>query len=188
MRDAGCIYLITGIMAAGKSTVAQALAERLPRSVHLRGDMFRRMIVNGQEEITADNWAAAEAQLHLRQDIAVRVARAYADQGYAVCYQDVIIGADLSRVIGLLEPEQYPLHVVVLAPAPEIALQRDGERAKTGYGDWTPEDLDRSLRSETLHVGLWLDTSRLSVDATVQAILDRQSEARVTALAIEGDT
>ena len=42
------IFLITGLMASGKSTVAQVLAERLPRSVHLRGDAFRRMIVNGQ--------------------------------------------------------------------------------------------------------------------------------------------
>ena len=29
-----CIILITGPMAAGKSTVAQAVAERLPQSVH----------------------------------------------------------------------------------------------------------------------------------------------------------
>ena len=42
------LILITGIMAAGKSTVAQHLAERLPNSVHLRGDVFRRMMVNGR--------------------------------------------------------------------------------------------------------------------------------------------
>ncbi|WP_228782140.1 hypothetical protein [Nocardia abscessus] len=28
------VYLVTGIQAAGKSIVAQALAERLPRSAH----------------------------------------------------------------------------------------------------------------------------------------------------------
>lgn len=36
-RRAGGVTLITGVMAAGKSTVVQALAERLPRSVHVRG-------------------------------------------------------------------------------------------------------------------------------------------------------
>jgi uridine kinase len=41
------IILITGIQAAGKSTIAQMLAERLPRSVHVRGDLFRRMVING---------------------------------------------------------------------------------------------------------------------------------------------
>ncbi len=35
---------MTGISASGKSTVAQALAERLPRSAHVRGDTYRRMI------------------------------------------------------------------------------------------------------------------------------------------------
>ncbi|MFD9885204.1 AAA family ATPase, partial [Streptomyces alboflavus] len=44
------VIVITGIMAAGKSTVAQALAERLPRAAHVRGDVFRRMIVSGRQE------------------------------------------------------------------------------------------------------------------------------------------
>ena len=48
------LTLITGIMAAGKSTVAQALAQRFERGVHLRGDTFRRAIVAGQAEMTAD--------------------------------------------------------------------------------------------------------------------------------------
>ena len=38
------IIVITGVMAAGKSTVAQLLAESLDESVHLRGDIFRRLI------------------------------------------------------------------------------------------------------------------------------------------------
>ena len=46
------VIVITGIMAAGKSTVAQILAERLPRSVHVRGDVFRRMIISGRAEPT----------------------------------------------------------------------------------------------------------------------------------------
>ena len=41
------VILVTGIQASGKSTIAQLLAERLPQSVHVRGDLFRRMIVNG---------------------------------------------------------------------------------------------------------------------------------------------
>ena len=45
------VILITGIQAAGKSTVAQALAESLPNSVHVRGDLFRRMIVNGRVDM-----------------------------------------------------------------------------------------------------------------------------------------
>lgn len=53
-------------MASGKSTVAQAAAERLPRSVHVRGDVFRRMIVSGRVEMTPDAPAEALRQLELR--------------------------------------------------------------------------------------------------------------------------
>ncbi|MBZ9650262.1 hypothetical protein K9B33_22275 [Sphingobium sp. 3R8] len=36
------LIILTGAMAAGKSTVAQGVAERLTRSVHLRGTCFAR--------------------------------------------------------------------------------------------------------------------------------------------------
>ena len=45
------VIIITGIMASGKSTVAELLAHRFSRSVHLHGDLFRRLIVNGRASI-----------------------------------------------------------------------------------------------------------------------------------------
>src|SRR6184192_104019 len=45
LMDEPLIYLITGPMAAGKSTVAHLLASRFDRGVHLEGDVFRRSIV-----------------------------------------------------------------------------------------------------------------------------------------------
>src|SRR4051794_19528143 len=53
---AGCegVVLITGISAAGKSTVAELLAQRFERGVHVKGDVFRRMVVSGREPMTAD--------------------------------------------------------------------------------------------------------------------------------------
>ena len=41
------LFVITGAMAAGKTTVAKALAQRFPRSAVVGGDVFRRMIVKG---------------------------------------------------------------------------------------------------------------------------------------------
>ncbi|WP_433191742.1 hypothetical protein ACQP1G_23680 [Nocardia sp. CA-107356] len=41
------VYLITGIRAAGQSTVTQALAQRFPQSAQVRGDAFRHFIVGG---------------------------------------------------------------------------------------------------------------------------------------------
>ncbi|MGP3912869.1 AAA family ATPase [Nonomuraea sp. 10N515B] len=60
------VILITGIQAAGKSTIAQWLAQRLPRSVHVRGDLFRRMVINGRADMTPDPSEEAVRQLRLR--------------------------------------------------------------------------------------------------------------------------
>lgn len=36
------IYMITGVMASGKSTIADLLATEMEKGVHLRGDVFRK--------------------------------------------------------------------------------------------------------------------------------------------------
>jgi hypothetical protein len=39
--------------------------------------------------------------------------------------------------------------------------------------------LDRSLRAETPRIGLWLDSSELSVGETVEEIMRRSDESRI---------
>ncbi|MEV5888374.1 AAA family ATPase [Nonomuraea fuscirosea] len=181
------VVLITGVSAAGKSTVAQALAERLPRSAHVRGDTFRRMVVNGRADMTPDSADSAGSpdsadesvrQLHLRYRIAATAADMYFDAGFTPIVQDVIIGPDLERFTKLVHSR--PLHVVVLVPDPAAVELRERARAKTGYGNgWTIAQLDAVLREETPRIGLWLDTSRQRVEETVAEILSRMEEARI---------
>lgn len=164
------IILITGNMAAGKSSVAQALAQRLPKSVHLRGDMFRRAIINGQAEMTLNLSAEAYQQLQLRYHLAAVVAREYLQAGFTVVYQDIIIGSALSEVIAAFD--DVPLSAIVLCPRPEVVAARDAARSKTGYTDETMVDaFDRILRTETPRLGYWLDSSDLTVEETVDRIL-----------------
>ncbi len=172
------IILITGIMASGKSTVAQSLAERLPRSVHLRGDVFRRMIVNGRVEMEAGYSDLAFEQLMLRYQLAATTADLYCGAGFTVVYQDVIIGPVLVDVVMRLQ-RLRPLYVVVLCPSPEVVAEREAGRGKVGYTSWSPVDLDSELRSNTARLGLWLDTSTQTVYETVDAILERIAEAAV---------
>jgi adenylate kinase family enzyme len=68
------VYLITGPMAAGKTTVARLLAEQFERGVHLEGDVFRRSIVSGREEMTPEQAPAALEQLRLRYRLAAAAA------------------------------------------------------------------------------------------------------------------
>jgi predicted kinase len=165
-------------MAAGKSTVAQALAERLPKSVHLRGDIFRRMIVNGRAEMGFELSQEALAQLRLRYELAATVALSYLAAGFTVVYQDIVIGQTLVEAAGRLS--SHPLYVVVLCPTPEAVIARETSRSKRGYRDEAEVyDFDRVLRTETPRLGLWLDTSSLTVGETVEQILARLSEAQV---------
>jgi predicted kinase len=166
----GQIVLITGNMASGKSTVAQALAERLPRSVHLRGDLFRRMIINGQAQMSAALNDEARQQLQLRYDLAVIAARRYADAGFTVIYQDIVIGPMLSQIAAAFA--LYPLKVVVLCPRASIVAARERTRGKTGYADEAEVHIfDRILREETPRIGYWLDNSDLTVTETVDKII-----------------
>ncbi len=140
------LIVITGVMAVGKSAVAQAVAERLLRSVHLRGDIFRRMIVNGRAEMSAEPTEAALELLRLRYRIAGMVADQYLAAGFTVVYQDVILGRYLDEV--LFQPRQVPVYGVMLCPRPEVVAARDAAREKRGHHLMTVEDLDRVLRTE----------------------------------------
>jgi chloramphenicol 3-O-phosphotransferase len=172
------VVLVTGVMAAGKSTVAQALAERLPRAAHVRGDVFRRMIVSGREEYAPAPSAQAVAQLRLRRRLSAATADAYAEAGFTAVVQDVVLGEDLTAYLGLVRTR--PLYVVVLAPDAETVAAREAARTKTGYEPaWTIPALDEALRESTPPVGLWLDTSAQTPAQTVEAILAGRERARV---------
>ncbi|WP_420111568.1 AAA family ATPase [Pseudactinotalea sp.] len=179
------IILVTGIQAVGKSTIAQALAERLDRSVHVRGDTFRRMVVNGREEMgAAVPSPEAVRQLELRYQLAATVADGYADAGFTVVLQDIILGQHLTQVATTIRTR--PLSVVVLAPRPEVVARRDADRqqarGKVAYrdGEESIADLDAYLREHTPRIGLWLDTSEQTVDESVAEILARGDEALFT--------
>jgi predicted kinase len=172
------VVLITGVMASGKSTVAQRLAERLSRSVHLRGDSFRRMIVSGGEDFTPQPSAEATAQLRLRYQASAAVADLYAGAGWTVVTQDVVLGEHLDAYLNWVKTR--PLYLVVLAPAPDVVAQREAGRRKQGYGGpWTVDLLDQALRRKTPRRGLWLDTSHQTPDRTVDQILAGLATAHI---------
>ena len=179
MQELGsAVVLVTGVMASGKSTVAQLLAERLPRAVHLRGDGFRRMIVSGREEFTPQPTAEATAQLRLRYQASAAVADLYAQAGWTVVVQDVVLGEHLNACLAAVTTR--PLYLVVLAPTRGAVAARETERPKNGYGGhWTVDTLDDVLRMETPRLGLWLDTSNQTPDKTVDQILTDLAAARI---------
>ncbi|ULL13777.1 phosphotransferase [Paenibacillus sp. H1-7] len=174
------IFLITGIMASGKSTVAELLSRQFDKSVHLRGDVYRKMIVQGREEMLPEASQEAVRQLELRYRLAASAADAYYDAGFTVVVQDVVIGPMLQQFVDYVG--RAPLYVVVLAPDEETVALREAGRSKKGYGPWSVAGLNEILHMETPRLGLWLDTSKLTPEETVQEILRlAETEALVKA-------
>lgn len=136
------------------------------------------MVVNGRVEMgPANPPAEAVRQLRLRYELAAAAADGYVDAGFTVVLQDIIIGSHLSDVVAMVRTR--PLYVVVLAPNADVVQRREDDRqaarGKTAYkpGDESVSDLEGYFRSETPKIGLWLDTSELTVEQTVEEALAR---------------
>lgn len=163
------IYLITGIMASGKSTVADVLAGHFKKSVHLRGDIFRRMILNGREEMTESPTSEAHSQLDLRYRLTAEAAKMYHQAGFTVVMQDNYYGEKLPYVLSLLAPE--PVQAIVLCPNANTVQLREQQRGKIGYSGFSVESLHRSFMENTPRIGLWIDNSEQTPAETVAQIL-----------------
>lgn len=179
MIDAQPVVLVTGISASGKSTVAELLAQRFERGVHVKGDVFRRMVVSGRAEMSASPSADGWDQLRLRYRLGAATADAYHAAGFSVVVQDVVVGHVLDEYVAAIRSR--PRFVVVLAPRPDVVEAREAGRAKVAYRDGAPtvDALDHALRHETPRLGLWLDSSDQRPDETVEEIIERADEARV---------
>jgi cytidylate kinase len=165
------VYLITGPMASGKSTVARLLAARFEAAAHVEGDVFRRNLVAGRHEMTSSPTPEALAQLRLRYRLSAMVADTYFGEGFAVVVEDVVAGPLLAEFADLIRSR--PLHVVVLLPSMETVASRAAARETSGYEHWSVERHYEGFVSDTPRIGLWLDTSEQTPEQTVDDILAR---------------
>lgn len=171
-RSTPTLIVVTGIQAAGKSTVARLLAERLTPGVHVEADALQKMIVSGRVWVTEPGEPRGEAarQLRLRLKNACLLARSFLDAGFNTVLDDIIIG---DRYAHLQEDlAGTPFTLVVLAPRPDIVhQQRDPDRNKQPLGEEWAHYLDSALRDTITGLGLWLDTSDQTPEETVDEIV-----------------
>ena len=165
------VFLITGIPGAGKTTVALALAGRFERAAHVEADALQRMIVSGGRWPHEGLDDVARAQLGLRARNAGLLAASFFDAGIVPVIDDIVVGP---RRLGIYREVlgERTLQLVVLAPPVEVALARDRGRRDKQVGDrWV--HLDAEQRAGLGNEGVWLDTGQLTVEQTVDAILER---------------
>jgi chloramphenicol 3-O-phosphotransferase len=169
------VVLVTGLQAAGKSTVAPLLAARLgPPAATLDGDVFYTGVVAGAEVMTPAPSAEAIRQLELRYDASALVAQHYADAGFDFVCSDIVLGEHVERWFSRLSGVEK--HLVVLAPSVESIVERELARGgNNSYRDWgaSLEDAVRALQAglnEIPRRGMWLDTTGQTPAQTVDEI------------------
>jgi predicted kinase len=170
-------WLVTGIPGAGKTTTSAALAARFTRGAHIPGDVIQHLIVGGSAppDPFGDEEANHPTELCVRNQCLL--AQSFRSEGYAVVLDYVIGSAErLQSYLDQLPDE--PIGLVVLTPSIDVARARDREKPdELVLQAWAT--LYEEMLQELAGQGLWLDTSQMSVAATVNAILSHQEEAVV---------
>jgi chloramphenicol 3-O-phosphotransferase len=176
MTQPAPIFLLSGLPAAGKSSVARALMARFPYGLHLSVDSLRTWVVSGYARATPVLSPEARRQFAVARRSAARIAREYADAGFAVAVDDVLSPGD-ARDLFVTPFAGYTIHKVLLRPSLDEALRRNAARAKTSFDTAylaeTILALDRRMDAQEYAADGWLviDTTTLTVEATVDAVI-----------------
>lgn len=180
------VVLVTGMQAAGKSTIAPLLAAELgPPAATIDGDVFFHGVVAGAEGMTPDPSPEAVRQLELRYAASQLIAQHYADNGFDFVCSDIILGEHVEQWFAELRGVET--YLVVLVPSVESIVEREiGRGGQNSYRAWQEEggslaDGVRALQDglqETPRRGLWLDTTGQTPEQTVKTILADLEQAR----------
>jgi hypothetical protein len=171
------ILVVSGLPGVGKSTTARLIAQRLPRAAHVEADRLQALVVTGGVMPDADGIRGeAERQLRLRLRNACLLARSFLEFGFTAVIDDIVAGRRLDHVIEDLDG--VPFGFVMLLPDFEHVKARWRAMGSPFVDKW--DWINDEIRNDTPRVGLWLDTTALGPEQTVDAILDRVDETTVT--------
>ena len=168
------IFVITGQLSAGKSTLARALLARFPLGYHVDVDGIREMVTSGLASPL--EWTdETSRQFDLALTAAAALAKVYQPAGFAVAIEG---GIDIEAITDRLAAAGLADCVVgiLLHPALEVALARNRERDTKSFDtsilEGVMREIDADLATQAIPSG-WhrIDNAGESVDETVERIL-----------------
>src|SRR5258706_15483689 len=85
------VLLISGVPAAGKTTVSEIVARRLPRSALIHGDQIQNLVISGRRRPNEEPPFEADQQLRLRDRNMAALANNFVDGGFLTVIDDVFV-------------------------------------------------------------------------------------------------
>ncbi len=163
------VLILSGPPGAGKSTAAEALAERYDRVAHIDVDMLRHFIT--PTGYVSPGKPSFERQQALATRNACALALNFLEERVAVIIDDVVITqADLDRYVEGLKPAGDPIHCVRLLPSLEVCQARNVERAEGRQPPSRVEAVWRQFQAAGPIAGSTIDSSGLTTYATADKL------------------
>jgi len=176
--------VVVGAQAAGKSSIARSLAMRFDHGAFVDGDVLWKMVVGGAVDMGADADTEADRQLALRYRHGALLCESFVSEGYIAVHAENMYGPAVEQHLRSLRCDRS---LIVLRPHPEVIERRERERGSNAYEPWIPPGgslLDAITRfdewvADIPRIGMWIDSSDLTIEETVNVILDRWDDATI---------
>jgi adenylate kinase family enzyme len=163
------VLIITGPPGAGKSTVAQALAERYDRVAHIDVDTLRHFVT--PTGYVSPGKPGFERQHALATRNACAMARNFLEERIAVIIDDVVITrADLDAYVSELKSAGVPVHYIRLWMSLDVCQMRNRARREARQPDSRVETVWRQFEATGDIGGSTIDSANLDAYATADRV------------------
>ena len=162
------LYIITGPTGVGKSTVSQELAKRSNKSALIEGDFIYAQVIGGY----VSAWKEGN-HLDVFWEICLNTIETYLSYGYDVVFNYIITPSIITKMQDRFK--EYNTKLVILLTDEETILKRDSQRPEDCQMKERCIILLNSFKSKNYNTQNILDTTNLSVDETVDIILNNDN-------------